>query len=1099
MKKLIDFSSRFRILKGGKVSLVLSALLAGVTITYASPTQGVVTSGTANISQSGNVTNITQSTQNASINWQNFSIAQNETVNFNQPNASSITLNRVIGNEKSIINGALNANGQVWILNSNGVLFGKNASINTAGLLATTSKLSDNDFNAGNYTFTNSSSNSIINEGTIEISNNGYVILASNEVVNSGTIKAVAGKVHLIGADKYKLNLNGNSLVNLTVEKGILDSLVKNSGTIIADGGEIYLTTNAVNELLKGVVNNTGIIEADSLDGLTGKVELFAHGGEVQVGGTISAKDGFVETSGKNFTFNGANIITSNWLIDPVNITIDTTLATAIQTALDTANVTITTDGSNTPDTSSGESAGDGNINVNANITTNALGSDKTLSLLAHNNIVFADGISIDASQNSNANKLNVVLTADKDNNGSGQVILTGATGNSIITNNGDLTINNQVDSNVDGETPFTINAGTGKVTLNDDLGQNKKLKSLTVSAVSLDLGTKLHYINTLNEQVYNAEVNSLATAQFANAGFENGDTTSWTVDTTNTIYLNGGSTIAGYGTPNDDTLPTTVPTKTSNSGAYDDYTSTGTYTSQISTDKDTDGGNYSLQLTYSGGQVSEGYGVVHGPSVVSDNTVSLQEGDGVSFKWKAAGGSDAYDVFGYILNVDTGETQAILNQTGANASASTSWASASVTATKAGNYKFIFIAGSWDASGGRALGANLYIDNIATYSNKTFSGSSVTFNSPLNANQSEVQIKADKVTLNANVTGTNILKINQRTAGNGIEIGGATNSDTSVLDITTADMAKIGNFSKVVFGDDTTGKITTKGDITAAYDLTLVGKTAGVEIANELNIGTKTLTIESNSDVTDTGTGHVIAKNLNLKGTGNFTLDNDNNDVDVLAAGTKDSPIGKLIYKDADDVTIGKVDDSKGLNAKDTIEVTTLTSNITVSQDVITDNQSTDAIKLNANGTVSKGSSYVGPKIKTADPVKETVKETDKRPEEIKKVITTIANETTINVNLPKINNIPKLEVSQNQIPQSNMKIVSKTNDGENANKVITLSEIKTAMKEDNTKNTNPSNKQENVRVPLSSDSVIDLVNGGVNLPDGVDQLFYVVEDKTN
>ncbi|RXJ81647.1 filamentous hemagglutinin N-terminal domain-containing protein [Arcobacter sp. F2176] len=1107
MKRLIDFSSRFRILKGGKISMVVSALLAGVTISYAAPSGGVVTSGTANISQNGNTTNITQSTQKATINWNKFNIAQNETVNFKQPNSSSITLNRVIGNERSVINGALNANGQVWILNSNGVLFGKNASINTAGLLATTAKLSDNDFNIGNYNFKNSSSNSVINLGTINISNEAYAVLAGKEVTNEGSIKAVKGKIHLVGADEYSINLNGNSLLNLTVKKGILDSIVKNSGSIKADSGEIYLTTNAVNELLKGVVNNTGVIEANSMGELTGKVELFAHGGEAQVGGSILATDGFVETSGREFTFNGANIITSNWLIDPVNITIDATLATAIQTALDTADVTITTDGSNTPDTSSGESVGDGNINVNANITTNALASDKTLSLLAHNNIVFADGVSIDASQNSNANKLNVILTADKDNNGTGQVILTGATGNTIITNNGDLTINNQVDSNVDGETPFTINAGTGKVTLYDDLGQNKKLKSLTVTAASLDLGTKLHYINTLNEQVYNAVVNSLATAQFANADFETGDTTSWTVDTTNTIYLNGGSTIAGYGTPNDDTLPTTVPTKTSNSGAYDDYTSTGTYTSQISTDTDTDGGSSSLQLTYSGGHVDEGYGVVHGPSVVSDNTVSLQEGDGVSFKWKAAGGSDAYDVFGYILNVDTGETQAILNQTGANASASTSWASASVTATKAGNYKFIFIAGSWDASGGKALGANLYIDNIATYSNKTFSGSSVTFNSPLNANQSEVQIKADKVNLNANVTGTNILKINQRTAGNGIELGGATNSDTSVLDITTDDMAKIGNFSKVVFGDDTTGKITTKGDITAAYNLTLIGKTAGVEIANELNIGTKTLTIESNSDVTDTGTGHVIAKNLNLKGTGNFTLDNDNNDVDVLAAGTKDSPIGKLIYKDADDVTIGKVDDSKGINAKDTIEVTTLTSNINVTEDVITNKENSDAIKLNANGTVSKGNSYVGPK-KVPATVEVEVKDT--RPDEIKKVITTIANNTTTNVVLPKIINNPKVKVSQNQTPQANtniaksvginngnISIVSKTNDGENANKVITLSEIKIAMKDDNTKNTTPSNKQKDVRVPLSSDSVIDLVNGGVKLPEGVDQLFYVVENE--
>ncbi|MGB7403716.1 MAG: filamentous hemagglutinin N-terminal domain-containing protein, partial [Arcobacter sp.] len=315
MKRLIDFSSRFRILKGGKISMVVSAVLAGVTISYAAPSGGVVTSGNANISQNGNTTNINQSTQKATINWNKFNIAQNETVNFNQPNASSITLNRVIGNERSVINGALNANGQVWILNSNGVLFGKNASINTAGLLATTAKLSDNDFNSGNYNFKNSSSNSVINLGTINISNEAYAVLAGKEVTNEGSIKAVKGKIHLVGADEYSINLNGNSLLNLTVKKGILDSIVKNSGSIKADAGEIYLTTNAVNELLKGVVNNTGVIEANSMGELTGKVELFAHGGEAQVGGTISATDGFVETSGKDFKIlDNAIVKAGKWL-----------------------------------------------------------------------------------------------------------------------------------------------------------------------------------------------------------------------------------------------------------------------------------------------------------------------------------------------------------------------------------------------------------------------------------------------------------------------------------------------------------------------------------------------------------------------------------------------------------------------------------------------------------------------------------------------------------------------------------------------------------------------------------------------------------------
>ncbi len=355
MKLNHNYSSRFRILKGGKISLVVSALLGSVTLSFAAPSGGTVTSGVANISQSGNTTNINQSTQKASINWNKFNIASHETVNFNQPNVNSITLNRVIGNERSIIDGALNANGQVWILNSNGVLFGKNASINTAGLLATTKNISDTDFQKGNYTFNGDSTESIINQGTIKVKNNGYVIFASNEAKNSGTIEAVKGRVQLTGADEYTLNLNGNSLVDLVVDKGTLDALVENSGTILADGGEIYLTTHAVDELLRGVVNNTGIIEANSLDGISGHVELFAHGGEANIAGTIKAKGGFVETSGKELNVaSTTSIETSKWLLDPVNMTIESTggsditgasvSATAITNALSSADVELKAD-----------------------------------------------------------------------------------------------------------------------------------------------------------------------------------------------------------------------------------------------------------------------------------------------------------------------------------------------------------------------------------------------------------------------------------------------------------------------------------------------------------------------------------------------------------------------------------------------------------------------------------------------------------------------------------------------------------------------------------------------------------------------------------
>lgn len=316
-------ASFLEISKGRKISLAVLALLAGTTLLHAAPSGGTVTSGSANIAQSGSTTTVTQTTLKASINWNRFSVGTSETVNFVQPSIASITLNRVIGNEKSVIDGALNANGQVWILNSNGVLFCKNASISTSGLLATTQTLSDADFQAGEYSFKGDSSASVINLGTIEINNGGYAVLLADSVDNEGTIKAIKGDVTLTGAREATINLNGNSLVSLKVDKGVLDALVENKGAIYADGGEIYLTANAVNDLLKGVVNQTGILEADSIDDLTGEIILYAHGGTTNVGGTLSAIGGTIETSGENLHVSqDVGIKAKEWVLDPTDITV---------------------------------------------------------------------------------------------------------------------------------------------------------------------------------------------------------------------------------------------------------------------------------------------------------------------------------------------------------------------------------------------------------------------------------------------------------------------------------------------------------------------------------------------------------------------------------------------------------------------------------------------------------------------------------------------------------------------------------------------------------------------------------------------------------
>ena len=119
-----------------RAALVTALSLALVPLVHAAPGGGKVIAGVASITQSGNTTDIEQSSQNLSINWQSFNVASQESVNFLQPSASAIAVNRILGNNGSQILGHLNANGQVFLINPNGIVFGKGAEINVGGLVA---------------------------------------------------------------------------------------------------------------------------------------------------------------------------------------------------------------------------------------------------------------------------------------------------------------------------------------------------------------------------------------------------------------------------------------------------------------------------------------------------------------------------------------------------------------------------------------------------------------------------------------------------------------------------------------------------------------------------------------------------------------------------------------------------------------------------------------------------------------------------------------------------------------------------------------------------------------------------------------------------
>src|SRR5580704_1008621 len=119
------------------------------------PTGGTVTTGTATIVQPNATTlNINQSTNQAIINWNTFSVGSGDTVNFNQPSSSSATLNRVLGSTPSWIAGTINAPGTVLLVNPNGIMITKSGVINTGSFAASTLDIKDSDFLAGNYKFT---------------------------------------------------------------------------------------------------------------------------------------------------------------------------------------------------------------------------------------------------------------------------------------------------------------------------------------------------------------------------------------------------------------------------------------------------------------------------------------------------------------------------------------------------------------------------------------------------------------------------------------------------------------------------------------------------------------------------------------------------------------------------------------------------------------------------------------------------------------------------------------------------------------------------------------------------------------------------------
>ncbi len=430
---------------------------------YALPTEGEIVSGSGSIEielTAPQDLTIQQDSQLLITNWQDFSIGSGESVTFNQPNTSAVALNRVIGTDPSLILGNLSADGQVFLVNPSGVLFGESAVVDVHGLLATTLSISNEDFLNGNYQFNQDPDRSlaaVINNGTLNATR--YIGLAAPAVENNGSIMvADLGSVALASGTAATLDFNGDGLISFAVtgevsgvvidpEGKVLKDRIHNSGHIRANGGQVLLTARSAGDVIGNVVNHSGIIEAQTVQQKDGKIILSGGDhGTVEVSGTLDASDVFIiagavtVAAGEFLSTNNGDInIVANHL--DLKGDLDSGTGDVLFTLADGGDLSLVPGNSN--ENLGGNDLGhitaenlilktDGDINVKGITEKNTDGIADSVILESGGNITFEDVASVfPALKLSAVNDINVntditttkgdfIAVADSENNGMG-------------------------------------------------------------------------------------------------------------------------------------------------------------------------------------------------------------------------------------------------------------------------------------------------------------------------------------------------------------------------------------------------------------------------------------------------------------------------------------------------------------------------------------------------------------------------------------------------------------------------------------------------------------------------------------------------------
>lgn len=350
--------------------------------------------GQAGFQRLGSTLSITQGSEKAIIQWQDFSIGAGAVTKFVQPSSTSAVLNRVVGGNISTIYGTLQANGRVFLINPNGILIGPTGVINTAGFVASTLDVTNEEFLAGgDMTFRGPGNNATItNLGSISADGGDLFLIAPN-IHNAGTLTARNGTVGLGAGTEVLVKASGEE--RLFIQPASAPGKVENTGTIAAATAELKAAGGNEYAL---AINNSGIVRATAVTNKGGRIFLSATGkGHVVNSGTLQARNG---SAGGKIKISGAKVeLTATSNVDAAAVTNTTTGDTSSTSTAATKSDT-TTPATDPATTTGGEVhiSGSEQALVSGNITsTSALGNGGRVVVEAPQ-ITLGAGTLIDAS-----------------------------------------------------------------------------------------------------------------------------------------------------------------------------------------------------------------------------------------------------------------------------------------------------------------------------------------------------------------------------------------------------------------------------------------------------------------------------------------------------------------------------------------------------------------------------------------------------------------------------------------------------------------------------------------------------------------------------